>query len=196
MSAEELLDVVDADGRVVGAPKSRAAVHRDGDWHLAFHLWVAGPDGVLLQRRARTKAGWPGGLDATAAGHLLAGETIADGLREADEELGVRFAFDALVTLGVHRVEDPDGEGAINRELQHVFAVRDERPLSAWRDFDRRELGGLVLVGHEAFAALVGGAPAPGREWDGVVERPVSLHPGELVPAPYLPALAPRLAEL
>ena len=92
---DELLDVVDEHGRRLGV-KRRGDVHRDGDWHLAFHLWVVRPDGVLLQRRAATKASWPGRLDATAAGHLLAGEAVRDGLREAEEELGVAYAFDDL----------------------------------------------------------------------------------------------------
>ena len=82
---DEILDVFDEGGRHLGT-KRRADVHRDGDWHLAFHLWVVAPAGVLLQRRARGKSSWPGFLDASAAGHLLAGETIRDGLREVDEE--------------------------------------------------------------------------------------------------------------
>ena len=87
---DEILDVFDERGRHLGT-KRRADVHRDGDWHLAFHLWVVAPAGVLLQRRARGKSSWPGFLDASAAGHLLAGEAIRDGLREADEELGRRL---------------------------------------------------------------------------------------------------------
>src|SRR3954466_4891414 len=97
----ELLDVFDDRGWHVGV-KRRDAVHRDGDWHLAFHLWVVRPDGVLLQRRASTKSSWPSFLDASAAGHLLAGEAIQDGLREAEEELGTVYVFDDLEPLGVH----------------------------------------------------------------------------------------------
>jgi 8-oxo-dGTP pyrophosphatase MutT (NUDIX family) len=191
MADDELLDVVDEHGARVGV-KRRDAVHRDGDWHLAFHLWVAGPEGVLLQRRARTKAAWPGRLDATAAGHLLAGEAVADGLREAEEELGVAFAFADLVALGVHRVREPS-----NREHQHVFGVRDDRPLEAWTAFDRVEVDGLVLVGHDAFATLAGGGGAvAAAAWDGARVDAVQVAAGELVPTPYLAALAPALARL
>ena len=155
--------------------KRRADVHRDGDWHLAFHLWVVAPAGVLLQRRARDKASWPGFLDASAAGHLLAGESIRDGLREADEELGVAYVFDDLAHLGVHRVADTERSGTVNRELQHVFAVRDDRPLAAWRDFDRVELDGLVLDWPRGFASLAaavndgraGSDVVRARSWDG-----------------------------
>jgi isopentenyldiphosphate isomerase len=193
----ELLDVYEADGATRVGAKPRDAVHRDGDWHLAFHLWVAGLGGVLLQRRARDKDSWPGRLDATAAGHLVAGEAIADGLREVEEELGVDYAFDALVALGVHRVDDEPEPGLRNREHQHVFGVRDDRPLEAWTAWDRDELDGLVLVAHDDFAALTAGAgPVPGRAWDGAALREERVAPADLVPTPYLSAIAPRLAAI
>ena len=195
----ELLDVFDERGWHRGT-KRRDAVHRDGDWHRAFHLWVTSPHGVLLQRRAPTKAAWPGRLDATAAGHLLAGEAVRDGLREAEEELGVAYAFDDLLPLGVHRVDEGGHDGLVNRELQHVFAVHDDRPLDAWTAFDRDEVAGLVFVGHDAFAALTAGAgddPAvPGTEWDGHRKRAVDVRAGALVPAPYLRSIAGVLARL
>jgi hypothetical protein len=192
MADDELLDIFDDRGWHQGV-KRRDAVHRDGDWHLAFHLWVVRADGVLLQRRARTKDSWPGRLDATAAGHLLAGEAIRDGLREAEEELGVAYAFEALTELGVHRVDE-----VANRELQHVFAVRDERPLDAWTGFDRSELDGLVLVGHDGFAALAAGdgPPVAARAWDGATVGEVGVTAAELVPTPYLGALTSELKRL
>lgn len=199
---DELLDVFDERGWHLGT-KPRAAVHRDGDWHLAFHLWVVGSDGVLLQRRARDKSSWPGYLDASAAGHLIAGEAIRDGLREADEELGAAYAFDDLEPLGVHRVDDAEHSGVVNRELQHVFAVRDDRPLDAWTDFDRIELDGLVLIGHEEFLALAQALGdgketpvVPARAWDGARVSATQVRPGEIVPAPYLAGIAPALRRL
>lgn len=202
---DELLDVFDERGWHLGV-KRRADVHRDGDWHLAFHLWVVSPDGVLLQRRAHDKASWPGYLDASAAGHLIAGEAVQDGLREADEELGAAYAFDDLESLGVHRVDESERSGIVNRELQHVFAVRDDRPLDAWRDFDRVELDGLVLVDHEAFSELVRAvaddgsrseAPAvPARAWDGSAITAAHVTPDEVVPTPYLTTIAPALRRL
>jgi isopentenyldiphosphate isomerase len=199
---DELLDVVDDRGRHLGI-KRRGDVHRDGDWHLAFHLWVVQPGGVLFQRRAGRKSSWPGFLDASAAGHLLAGESVRDGVREAEEELGTAYAFADLVPLGVHRVVDAERAGVVNRELQHVFAVCDTRPLGRWTAFDRVELDGLVLVDHEAFAVLAGvladghgsrgAAMVAARAWDGERERDVVVSAAEVVPAPYLAAIAADL---
>jgi hypothetical protein len=189
---EELLDVFDDRGWHRGV-KRRDEVHRDGDWHLAFHLWIVRPDGVLLQRRARAKASWPGRLDATAAGHLLAGEAVRDGLREAEEELGVVYAFEDLEPLGVHRVDE-----RANRELQHVFAIRDARPLHAFSGFDRVEVAGLVLVDHPGFAALAGGSaePVTAQAFDGAGVTAVRVASDELVPTPYLAELAPAFARI
>jgi isopentenyldiphosphate isomerase len=201
MADDELLDVFDERGWHIGV-KRRGDVHRDGDWHLAFHLWVVRTDGVLLQRRAATKASWPSHLDASAAGHLLAGEAIQDGLREAEEELGTVYEFDDLEPLGVHRVSDPERSGIVNRELQHVFAVRDDRALEDWTAFDRDEVDGLVLVDHAAFSALAaeslnGRASSPppvhGRAWDGTRVQEIAIDASELVPAPYLSLIAPDL---
>jgi isopentenyldiphosphate isomerase len=202
-AGHEILDVFDEQGRHLGT-KRRADVHRDGDWHLAFHLWVVAPAGVLLQRRAHDKSSWPGFLDASAAGHLLAGESIRDGLREVDEELGATYVFDDLAHLGVHRVADTERSGTVNRELQHVFAIRDDRPLSAWRDFDCVELDGLVLIGHDGFAALAaavnGERAGPdvvrARSWDGSSEADVDVTAAEVVPAPYLHRIAPALRRI
>jgi isopentenyldiphosphate isomerase len=130
----EFLDVFDEIGRHVGV-KDRTAVHRDGDWHRVFHCLVvaerAGTGAVaVLQLRGATKAAFPSMLDLTAAGHLEAGESPIDGIRELEEELGIRVDRADLVPLGTRRLIDESGEGRLNRELTHVFLLRDDRPLS------------------------------------------------------------------
>jgi hypothetical protein len=92
----------------------------------------------------------------------------------------------------------------VNRELQHVFAVRDDRPLTAWRDFDRVELDGLVLIGHDGFAALAaavngeraGSGVVRAQSWDGSSAAAVEVEAAEVVPAPYLHSIAPTLRRI
>src|SRR5215207_7987071 len=67
----EPFDIITANGKPTGRVKSRADVHRDGDWHRAIHVWVAGVDDrgapfLTLQRRSPDKDTWPGRFDATA----------------------------------------------------------------------------------------------------------------------------------
>ncbi len=146
-SPGEQLDIYDDTGRHVGT-KERGAVHRDGDWHQVFHVLIVRPDGdpgptVVLQRRAETKAAFPGLIDLSATGHLEAGERPRDGVREITEELGITVESADLVPLGVRRIIEASGEGKLNREMANLFLLADQRPLEDYRP-DRREVSVVV----------------------------------------------------
>ena len=135
--AGELFDIVRADGTPTGRVKTRAAVHRDGDWHRAIHVWVAGHDErgapfLIFQRRSPRKDTWPGRLDATVGGHARAGETLADTLREVEEELGVSATMLDLQPLGIRVWANEAEPSIVDREIQEVFLWRDDRPLAAF----------------------------------------------------------------
>src|SRR4051812_4170966 len=99
----EILDIYDENLVKLGS-KDRGAVHRDGDWHRVFQCWIAYQDQgeaiLVMQRRAPGKEFYPNMLDTAAAGHYTTGETIADGIREIREELGIDVTFDQLVPIG------------------------------------------------------------------------------------------------
>ena len=91
--ADEIIDIYDCNMNHLGtAPRSQA--HKEGLWHKAFHCWIVkrasdGNHRVLLQLRSKNKDSHPSLLDISAAGHLQAGETPKDGIREIEEELGL-----------------------------------------------------------------------------------------------------------
>src|SRR5215831_20272820 len=95
----ELLEVFDSRGRPTGRARTRASIHLDGDWHLAFHCWILRKQRteVVLQRRSLLKDTFAGLWDAAAAGHWRFGESAAEAAREIEEELGIVVPFDALV---------------------------------------------------------------------------------------------------
>jgi isopentenyldiphosphate isomerase len=129
---DELLDVLDGFGRPTGEVAWKSETHRRGLWHRCFHCWVYGTDAegpyLLVQRRAAAKDTWPGRLDVTAAGHLRSGEgSLAGGLREVEEELGLRVAPERLVPLGTRRIEQRIPEGC-DREFHDVFLLLDPTP--------------------------------------------------------------------
>ncbi len=132
----ELLDFLDANGKPLGTAP-RAHVHRHGLWHAVFHCQiVALRDGVpnmVLQRRHASKLAFGGLLDVSAAGHLAAGETPGDGVRELAEEIGVQVDPGELTPLGIRLLVDNEGEGQMNKEFTHVFLLRDDRPLHNYR---------------------------------------------------------------
>jgi 8-oxo-dGTP pyrophosphatase MutT (NUDIX family) len=147
-TVSEIIDVFDGNRVHIGTFE-RAAAHRQGLWHQTFHCWIVGEDRdgafVLLQLRSPTKETNPGMLDITAAGHLEAGETPFEGLRELEEELGVQARPEQLVSLGIkHDVAD-DAGGLRNREFAHVFLLRDDRDLGDYR-LAEDEVAGLVKM--------------------------------------------------
>lgn len=191
----ELIDVYDELGRHRGV-RDRAAAHAEGWWHVAFHLLIvarrsSGP-AVILQRRASTKASFADLLDLSATGHLEAGESPLDGLREAREELGVELDLAALVSLGVRRIVDETPEG-LNREFCHVFLARDDRSLDAYRP-DPAEVSAVVELGIDAGRDLFSGAAGRVEAVELLVggeARPIEVTRGHFVPEGTLGDLAP-----
>lgn len=144
----ELLDVLTGDGVRTGRTKAKADVHRDGDWHLASHVWLVTPDGrVLLQRRASKKENWPDLWDISVAGHVSAGETPIDAaIREAREELGLSLVASDLHHLGTLRWHALLNGGAyIENEFHEVFVTTREVDL-ARLVLDPAEVADVVLV--------------------------------------------------
>lgn len=146
----ELFDIVHADGSPTGRTKPRGEVHRDGDWHRAVHVWVYGVDRdggyLLMNQRGRFKDTWPLALDATVGGHLGAGETVEDAFREVREEIGVMI--DPVRFEHLFRRTRSSGDlipGVLDREVQEVYLVRDDRPLGAYAP-NPAELEGLCKV--------------------------------------------------
>jgi isopentenyldiphosphate isomerase len=121
--SEELVALVDADGRVVGSAP-RSVVRRDNLRHAATAVLLRDPGGrVYLHRRSDTKDWAPGHWDAAAGGVIAAGEEPhAAAVRELEEELGV--AGVDLVALGTHLYED-----ASTRCFEHAFEAVWDGPV-------------------------------------------------------------------
>lgn len=122
----ELLKIFDQYRNHAGVA-SREEVHREGYWHETFHCWFVreeeGVQYIYLQKRSALKKDYPDLLDITAAGHILAQETIQDGVREIKEELGVDVSFNELIPLGIIEYSVARDELKDN-ELSHVFYLK------------------------------------------------------------------------
>lgn len=151
----ELLKIFDERRNFIGTAP-REEVHRVGHWHETFHCWfieeVDGELYIYLQIRSETKKDYPGLLDITAAGHLLTSETVYDGVREVEEELGVEVTFSDLISLGIihYSVKTED---IIDKEFAHVFLYKSQ---SSFKDYklQTEEVSGIVRARFEQFAAL------------------------------------------
>lgn len=147
MKNEEILDIYDGQNRHIGQ-KTRSEVHRNGDWHRTFHCWVLcrnedGVGSIILQRRSEKKSSWPGYVDVSAAGHYQSGETLEDGLRELEEELGVSASLGDLIRLGTRVcIEEFEGNKK-NHEFQDVCFLWGQADLGSYR-LQGAELSGLM----------------------------------------------------
>jgi|SRR5579859_1716514 len=155
----ERIDIYDADLRHLGV-MDRKEAHKEGHWHQTFHCWVVNGrenGSVLFQVRSPEMVNFPNMLDVSAAGHLEAGETEEQGIREVREELGIPLEMKSLHRLG-YRVEVADqSNGQKNREYQAVYLHRLDKDLSGYYP-QVEEISGLVWLGLQEGLELFSGA--------------------------------------
>ncbi|KAG9141800.1 hypothetical protein Leryth_023317 [Lithospermum erythrorhizon] len=133
VDGEEYLDVLTKTGHKTGISKPRGAIHRDGDYHRAVHVWIYSESTkeLLLQRRSDCKDSWPGFWDISSAGHISAGDTpLMTAWRELDEELGIKLPENAFELLFVFLEECVINDGNfINNEYCDVYLVTTLNPI-------------------------------------------------------------------
>jgi isopentenyldiphosphate isomerase len=127
---EEILEIVDKEGNVIGsAPRSKA--HGDPSLiHKVVHVLVFTSNGrLLLQKRSMQKDIAPGKWDTSVGGHMEPGEKLeAAAKREMIEELGI----DEPVEFLYKYIFSNDHE----TELVHTFKCTYDGEAS----FDRNEI--------------------------------------------------------
>lgn len=181
---DERIDILDERGRPTGEVAWKSEAHRRGLWHRCFHCWVFAADSggpyLLVQRRAAAKSTWPGYLDVTVAGHLAAGEEPLDGMREIEEELGLRVSPERLIPLGTRRVEQEIPAG-LDRELHDVYLLRDATPARDLR-LQREEVASVVRIGLDAAEGLRPGGSVAAEEFAGGEPRSIAVSLPDFVP--------------
>lgn len=160
--AEELFDIYDEQLRPLGTA-TRADTHANGYWHRTFHCWLTRREGnnrfVRFQLRQAGKDTNPGCYDITAAGHLTAGETVREAVRELEEELGVKAEFEQLIPLGQIREQasgDVNGVPFIDREVSDVFGLVCSVPLTELQ-LQPEEVAGVYEADLDELIALFEG---------------------------------------
>jgi isopentenyldiphosphate isomerase len=198
----ELLEVYDEHGNPTGQAKARGPVHIDGDWHLAFFCWIARPGGrgieVLLQHRAARKDVWPLRFDASAAGHVRFGESLAEAAREVREELGIQVELTDLIALGRHHQQHQHLNGLVDRE-HHALHLLTPGPADAAYQPDPREVAGLAWIVLADLLGLVDGTLAAATVRYRAVDAPAGAFADRTLTAadlvPYADGYHRRLAE-
>jgi len=150
----EMLRIFDIHHNPIGIA-SRDEVHRKGYWHETFHCWVLEGNQIFFQLRSLDKKDYPGLLDITAAGHLLANETVEDGIREIQEEIGLQPTFADMIPIGVIKNEITL-DSIIDLEFSHVFVYEGHNVIKHCV-LDQEEVSGLVQATFSSFYDLVRG---------------------------------------
>lgn len=155
----EKLRIYDKEGTPRGIA-DRQTVHEKGYWHETFHCWVAGQQGgknvVYLQLRSDGKKDFPGLFDITAAGHLLAEETVEDGIREVQEELGIDVVFAELTSIGMIK-DQLVLPGFLDNERCHCFLYTNLENIDLRFELQVEEVSGIGKLDFEALADLFAG---------------------------------------
>jgi isopentenyldiphosphate isomerase len=119
-AAEELVDIVDEDDRVVGVA-TRARLRAEKLLHRGvFVIVLRSDDRIVVQQRSATKDLWPSRWDIGAGGVVSSGESYeASARRELQEELGIeaeceflgmdRFGSDEVALIGAIYLARHDG---------------------------------------------------------------------------------------
>ena len=152
---QELLPLVDEEGRVIGSA-TRGECH-DGSkrLHPVVHLHVFDSEGRLyLQQRPMWKDIQPGKWDTAVGGHVDYGEEIADALtREVCEELGIKEFVPEFLMRYVFESER-------DRELVHVYRTTYDGDISPTAELD----GGRFWTLDEIHEAMGKGVLTPNFE--------------------------------
>jgi isopentenyldiphosphate isomerase len=158
VSLNELFDVFNEQMIKIGK-SSRQNVHTQGLWHQTFHCWIVdkstrGGWSLLFQLRHKDKDTYPNLLDISCAGHLLSGETVEDGVRELQEELGISVPINKLIYCGIVPQENIISNKLIDREFNHLFIYECNKPLNEY-NFQISEISGLFFVNIREFQQLL-----------------------------------------
>lgn len=153
----ELLDIVDKNGKPTGKTALKSEAHSKGLYHNTIHLWLFTSKGeILLQQRSHKKLIYPLLWDVSVAGHIDAGETFIEAaIRETKEEIGLQLEPNNLQHIGTFLHETNYANGKIkDNEFHQVFIAElsvELKKLIPQKD----EVEALKLVSLNTFEALM-----------------------------------------
>ena len=177
-AAEEMIVLVDDEGRAIGSMRKRLVHHGETPLHRAFSAYLFDAEGrLLVTRRAEDKATFPGMWTNTVCGHPGPGEDDAAAIaRRARDELGLDDVTDLRPALPGYRYR-AEFRGVVENEICPVYLGRfTGRPVP-----DPAEVGDWELLAWAAFRqrqAAEGDAWSPWcREQATQIERAGLLEP-------------------
>lgn len=162
MANEEILRVFNKDYKYLGVNASRKSCHQKGLYHETFQTFLLSKisySGLIYLSRRSSKKKFPHTYEATAGGHILQDEKIKSGVRELEEELGLKIKFSQLIKVGVtHATNQPNhsAEKGLVNEFANIFVLPYGGSIEKI-DFDREEIEGILSLPVSSFLAMLDG---------------------------------------
>ncbi|WP_411032025.1 NUDIX hydrolase [Spongiimicrobium sp. 3-5] len=144
---DELIDILDTEGKFTGQTTMKSNAHQKGLFHPTIHVWFYTKDGqVLIQKRGKDKATFPLLWDVSVAGHVGSGEAIEkSAIREIEEEIGLIISEENLQKIGVFKSEHQHGPNFIDCEFHHTYLCKLNVPLTQLKKQDS-EVDALSMI--------------------------------------------------
>lgn len=143
----ELIDILDANGKFTGKTLMKSVAHTKGLFHNSIHVWFYTlEEELLLQKRGKSKDTHPGLWDVSVAGHVRAGENVAlSAIREVREEIGLTITSQDLYKLGIFKYRYQHHQLLVDCEFHHTYLSELKVPISAL-NMQVAEIDDLALV--------------------------------------------------
>lgn len=126
---EELIDVLDENGKKTGEILTRKQIHKKGLWHRIVVIAIIDAQGnILMQQRSKSKEKNPGKWDVAAAGHVSSGQTSAEAaIRETLEEVGIKVNEKELEYILTYKNKEKVEEDYIDNQIYDCYIVKKEK---------------------------------------------------------------------
>lgn len=135
----EMLDIFDENHNYLGTCEKKE-VHRRGLWHQVFACLFI--DSELNKVYLQYKSGGHNDvahlnkIDISVGGHLSAGETIEDGIREIQEESSLIVDYKDLIPVGMRLIDKTINENYIIREFSYLHILDTKYDLNSLKSQD------------------------------------------------------------
>jgi len=146
----EMLDIYTDKFKHVGVASKKEA-HEKGYWHTVITCLAINPTkGTAIFQRKYPKNGASitdenSQLDITVGGHIIAGESIDQAVREIKEELLEDVSIKDLVYLGIRQTAATINPNYIANEFQYIFLYPCQKQLNQY-DVSGKEVARLVEI--------------------------------------------------
>ncbi|MDC6365001.1 MULTISPECIES: NUDIX hydrolase [Flavobacteriaceae] len=150
---DELVDILDENGKPTGQSCLKSEAHQKGLFHATVHVWLYTANGqILIQQRGKDKETHPLLWDVSVAGHVSSGEKIMiAAIREVQEEIGLDIIESDLKSIGTFKEIHTISKDFTDAEFHHIFLCELKSPLQTLKK-QESEVEALDLISLHQFA--------------------------------------------